>query len=158
MAEQRSCLEAALRFLEGRAHSRAELGRKLKRKKWSDEAIGEALAKLERLGHINDERFAQMRAASAAKHKHHGPNRVMSDLMRAGVSMEFARGAVKQVYSKEETAGLARDLAMKQVRRLAKLDPVVARRRLIGALQRRGFDYDTINTAVGEAMGRGDEE
>jgi SOS response regulatory protein OraA/RecX len=29
---------------------------------------------------------------------------------------------------------------------------------LIGALQRRGFDYETIKTVVGEAMGRGDEE
>ena len=65
---------------------------------------------------------------------------------------------MKQVYSKEETAALARDLAMKQVRRLAKLDPIVARRRLIGTLQRRGFDYDTIKGAVAEALGRTDDE
>ena len=55
MAEQRSCWRQRFGTPEGRALSRVELQRKLKRKKWSDDAIGETLAKLEKLGHLNDE-------------------------------------------------------------------------------------------------------
>lgn len=39
--------------------------------------------------------------------------------------------------------------------RLAKLDPAVARRRLVGMLQRRGFDYDAIKPVVDEVLGPG---
>jgi SOS response regulatory protein OraA/RecX len=40
---------------------------------------------------------------------------------------------------------------------LRKLDPVTAKRRLIGMLQRRGFDYDTIRPIVEEVLGGIDE-
>jgi SOS response regulatory protein OraA/RecX len=49
--------------------------------------------------------------------------------------------------------GIARALAMKQATRLRKLDPQVARRRLVGMLQRRGFDYDSIRPVVDEILG-----
>jgi regulatory protein len=74
------------------------------------------------------------------------------------VSMESARGAVQQVYSRADTADLARKLAMKQVGRLKKLEPAVARRRLIGTLQRRGFDYEVIKSAVAEALGQANDD
>ena len=47
----------------------------------------------------------------------------------------------------------ARRLAQKQSARLRKLDPLVARRRLAGMLQRRGFDYDTIKPVIDEVLG-----
>jgi hypothetical protein len=37
---------------------------------------------------------------------------------------------------------------------LKKLDPQVARRRLVGMLQRRGFDYDSIKPVIEEVIGR----
>jgi len=36
-----------------------------------------------------------------------------------------------------------------------KLEPAVARRRLVGMLQRRGFDYESIKPVVDEVLGRG---
>jgi SOS response regulatory protein OraA/RecX len=77
----------------------------------------------------------------------------MSDLMRAGISMESARHASQDVYSENSAADAARDLAMKQAMRLKKLEPSAARRRLIGFLQRRGFDYEAIGPAVTAALG-----
>ena len=153
METSRRCLDAAVALLGRRAHSRSELQRKLKQKKYGDDVIAAALMELERRGHIDDQRFAQMRAVSAARHKHHGPQRIMSDLMRAGVSMESARSASQEVYSENSAADAARDLAMKQAMRLKKLEPSAARRRLIGFLQRRGFDYEAIGPAVTAALG-----
>ncbi len=141
-------------MLERRAHSRSELQRKLKRKKYTDDAIEFALAELQRRGHINDERFAQMRAASAARHKHHGPRRIMADLMRAGVASDSARKAVGEVYSQNSQADAARELAMKQVRRLKQLEPMKARQRLMGMLLRRGFDHDAVRSALAAALGQ----
>ena len=46
---------------------------------------------------------------------------------------------------------------MKQAARLKKLDPAVARRRLIGMLQRRGFDYDDIKPVVDRVLGGHDD-
>ena len=37
--------------------------------------------------------------------------------------------------------------------RLKKLDPLVARRRLVGMLQRRGFEYEAIKPVVDEVLG-----
>jgi hypothetical protein len=41
---------------------------------------------------------------------------------------------------------------MKQLARLQKLEPQVARRRLVGMLQRRGFDYGDVSAVVDETM------
>jgi regulatory protein len=61
------------------------------------------------------------------------------------------------VYETTDTMAVARELARKQAPRLKRLDPQVARRRLVGMLQRRGFDYDDIKPVVDEVLGdRGD--
>jgi hypothetical protein len=41
---------------------------------------------------------------------------------------------------------------------LKKLEPGVARRRLAGMLQRRGFDYDDVKSVINEAIGRSTDE
>ena len=51
---------------------------------------------------------------------------------------------------------MARELALKQAPRLRKLDPLVAKRRLVGMLQRRGFDFETIKPVIDEVL-RGDD-
>ncbi len=48
---------------------------------------------------------------------------------------------------------MARELARKQAPRLKRLDPMVARRRLMGMLQRRGFEYETIKPVIDEILG-----
>jgi regulatory protein len=78
----------------------------------------------------------------------------MVELFKAGVTGETARRAVEDVYEITDSTGIARALAMKQAPRLRKLDPIVARRRLVGMLQRRGFDYDSIRPVVDEVLGR----
>jgi regulatory protein len=150
---KQECFDAAIRFLESRLHSRAELRRKLARREYGDAVLDATLDDLARLGYVNDARFAQTKALSAAQHKQHGRRRAMVELLKAGVTGETARRAVEDVYDITDSAAIARSLAMKQAPRLRKLDPVVARRRLVGMLQRRGFDYDSIRPVVDEVLG-----
>jgi len=58
------------------------------------------------------------------------------------------------VYSEHDSTAVARQLAEKQAPRLKRLDPAVARRRLVGMLQRRGFDYESIKPVVDQVLGR----
>jgi regulatory protein len=151
---RQECLDAALGLLSRRLHSRAELVRKLKRRQWGDGVIETVLDDLTRLGYIDDQRFARTRAMSAAQTKRHGRRRAMIDLIKTGVKRDVAEDAISEVYSDHDSTGIARSLAQKQAARLRKLDPAVARRRLAGMLQRRGFDYDAIKPVIDEVLGR----
>jgi regulatory protein len=153
---RQECFDAAMRSLQTRLHSRSELKKKLMRKEWGEPIIDGVLDDLLRLGYLDDARFAKTKAMSAAQHKHHGRRRAMTELLRSGVKSDVANTALNDVYEQTDPTAMARDLALKQVNRLKRLAPEVARRRLVGMLQRRGFDYDSIKPVVDEVLG-GDE-
>jgi len=117
--------------------------------------VDAVLDDLARLGYLNDERFAKTKALSAAQHKHHGRRRAFMELIKSGVKGDVADKALSEVYAEHDSTAVARELARKQLPRLQKLEPMVARRRLVGMLQRRGFDYDAIKPVVDEVLGRG---
>jgi len=150
---RQECFDAAMRALESRLHSRAELKKKLMRKEWGVPVIEGVLDDLQRLGYVDDARFAKTKAMSAAQYKHHGRRRAFMELLRSGVKGEVADRALDEVYAKTDSVAVAKELAQKQAVRLKRLDPMVARRRLVGMLQRRGFDYDAIKPVVDEVLG-----
>ena len=150
--------DKAMSYLQRRQHARRELATKLKRLEYPGDLIEAVLDDLERLGYVNDERFAADRAASAAGFKKLGRNRAMTELMRSGVSNTTARQAVEAVYETTDTAAVARELAEKKAPSLRRLDALTARRRLYGLLLRRGFEYDVIKPVVEEVLGRDEDD
>ena len=154
---RQECFDKGLAYLSSRLHSRSELQRKLMRREYGQAVIVAVLDELQRLGYVDDGKFAQAKAQSAAERKHQGRRRAFMELRKAGVSGEVAEKALDDVYEKSDSVAVARELALKQAPRLRKLDPVVAKRRLIGMLQRRGFDYEAIKPVVEEVLGRGGE-
>jgi regulatory protein len=150
---KQECFDAAIRFLEIRLHGRAELKKKLMRKEWGEAVIDQVIENLQRLEYIDDLKFAKVKAASAAKHKHHGRRRAFMELMRSGVDRDVAEQALDEVYLKSDSLAVVRELVQKQATRLKRLEPMVARRRLIGMLQRRGFEYEVIKPVVDELLG-----
>jgi regulatory protein len=151
---RQECFDAAMRYLESRLHSRRELKQKLMRKEIGESIIDGVLDDLTRMNYIDDAKFAVAKATSAAKHKHHGPRRALAELMRAGVKSEIAKKATREVYDASDSVAIAMDLAQRQSARLKRLDPPVARRRLIGMLMRRGFDFETIKPVVAKVLGK----
>jgi regulatory protein len=152
-AVKQECFDAAMNFLSRRLHSRAELKRKLGRREWGEKVIEATLDDLARMDYIDDERFAKTKALSAAQHKKHGRRRAFMELIKSGVKGDVADNALREVYAAHDSVAIARELAEKQAPRLRKVDPLVARRRLVGMLQRRGFDYDAIKPVVDEVLG-----
>ena len=150
---KQECFDRAMAALSSRLHSRAELHRKLMRREYGESVVNAVLDDLTRLGYVNDEQFAKTKALSAAQHKHHGRRRAFVELRRAGVSGAVADRALDEVYDVHDSTFAALQLAEKQAVRLGKLDPAVARRRLVGMLQRRGFDYEAIKPVVEAVLG-----
>jgi len=153
-AVRQECFDKAIKSIERRQHARAELAGKLKKFDYPIALIESVLDQLTELNYINDQRFAETRAELTATYKHHGRNRVLMELAKKGVPRETARRAVETVYETKDSAAMARDLATKKMRSLARLEPVVAKRRLYGILLRRGFDFETIKPVVDEVLGR----
>ncbi len=153
---RQECFDKAMSFLQTRLHSRAELRKKLIRHEYEAGLVDDVLSELTRLGYVDDARFAKTKALSASQHKHHGRRRAFMELLKSGVKGDVAERALDDVYQQADDLGNARLLAQKQAARLKKLDPVVARRRLVGMLQRRGFDYDTIKPIIEEVLGEED--
>jgi regulatory protein len=152
---KQEAIDAGLRLLQTRLQSTSEMRQKLMRKEFGETIVDAVIADLTRLGYLDDDRFAKTKALSAAQHKQHGKRRAKIELLKAGVKGDVADKALGDVYDTTDTLALARELARKQAPRLKRLDPVVAKRRLIGMLQRRGFDYDDIKPVVDEVLGDG---
>ncbi len=150
---KQECFDTALRLLTLRLHSVAQVRRKLARKQWGEDVIEATIEELVRLGYLDDERFARTQAMAALHHKQHGPRRAMLELLKAGVNRDAASRAIEDVYGSTDNIAVARELARKRSDRLRKLEPTVARRRLAGLLQRRGFEYGTIREIIEQMLG-----
>lgn len=150
---RQECFDHAMRHLQSRLHSHAELRRKLVRREYGETVIDAVLADLARLGYLDDAQFAKTKALSLAEHKHHGRRRAYVELIRSGVEKDLADAALNDVYEQTDSLAAARMLAEKKAASLKRLDPLVARRRLAGMLQRRGFDYETIKPVIDQVLG-----
>jgi len=154
---KQECMDDALGLLSRRIHARAELSRKLTKKEYGPAIVDDVLNDLLRLGYLDDARFAATKAQSAAQHKHHGRRRAFMELKKTGVTSDVAEKALDEVYTKEDSTNTARQLALKKAPSLRRLDPMTARRRLVGMLQRRGFDYEDIQGVIESVLGRAGE-
>jgi regulatory protein len=153
---RQECADKAFEYLGMRLHSRSDLHKKLIRREFGEAVVKSVLDELERLGYVDDSRFAKTKAQGAAEHKHHGRRRAFMELRKSGVSNDVANRALEEVYENTDSLAMARELAMKKAPSLARFDAVTAKRRLVGMLQRRGFDYETIKPIVDEALGMRD--
>ena len=154
---RQDCFDSAMRFIERRMQSRNELKQKLARQEHDASTIESVLDDLERLGYVDDAKFAASKVESAAKVRHHGRRRAAIELMKKGVTGESARKALDNTYDTHDSLSVARELARKKFKSLASLPPEVARRRLVGMLSRRGFEYDVVRPVIDEVLGHHDE-
>ena len=142
----------ALNLLETRARSADELRRAMAKKLVPEDIIVDLLGRLERVGLIDDAAFATALVNTRTKVARRGARRIRAELREKGVPDEVAAGALAAVDPQDELAA-AREFAAKKVRSMAALEPAVARRRLYGALARRGFGSDVVRHVTEDALG-----
>ena len=152
---QQEAFDHATRLIGGRMQSERELRTKLGRKEYGPAAIDAVIENLKRLGYVNDAKFAATRAGDQANVKKHGKARAVQELMKAGVDKAVAQQATADAYEGVDPKQAAVEVAAKRAASLKRFDAETARRRLVGFLQRRGFDYEAVQHAVEKTLGTG---
>lgn len=150
MAKPQSAYDLALRFLEFRARSSAELRRKLLQKGAAAAEADEAIARLHDQKLIDDADFARQFARNKVLGAGASRRRIVQELRRKGVAGDVADEAVQGLAELEgvDPSATIHRVAKKKWTSLAKLDELTRRRRVYAFLARRGFDSDEIRDAL----------
>ena len=152
-----TCYIAALRILNYRFNSGAELRRKLARKGFDAGTIDATLTRLAAEKWLDDERFAGAFVRTRMSKKH-GRNRIARELEASGVGEEIARRAVAENADPERERAAAIDLCRKKMRLLARRhgDDWIAtsegRNKLTGYLLNQGYDAALVRSVVPEII------
>jgi regulatory protein len=139
----------AFRKLAASARTRHELDAALQKKHVPDEVAATVLDRLEEVGLVDDEAFAQSWVESRQQRRHLSRSALRRELSSKGVDRDHVDAALATVDVEDELAA-ARALAAKKAASTAGLDPLVRHRRLVGVLARRGFGSGIIATVLGE--------
>jgi regulatory protein len=142
--EREVAIERAVRVLARRDHSAADLRAKLDRTGLSDQAQTDAVETLERIGYVDDERFARDRAGRLAE-RGYGDDWIRADLEAQGVDAETVAASVAALEPEAERADRAAagtGDAERCLRRLA----------------RRGFSEETIERLAAALRADGAKE
>ena len=113
--ELERCYLAAMRILNYRFNSTAELRRKLRSKKFGDDVIDQTLKRLAEEKWLDDERFAGALVRSR-QNKRVGPRRIARELHAAGVDREAADRAMQENTDPERVEEDLRSLLAKRRR------------------------------------------
>ena len=155
--------QAALRFLEARPRSTAEVRERLTRKEFAPDAIDAALERLRQLELIDDTAFARRWVENRQIIRPRGIGALRDELRRKGIAADVAA----QVLSDDELTGDQAERAISVARAaLHKYANAADRpaflRRMGGYLQRRGFSFDVIRPIIDQLWSEihvdGDEE
>ncbi len=147
----------ALRYLDYRPRSRAEVRKNLEKHAISSEVINDVFKRLERSGLVKDERFAQDWVQNRSDFRPRSRRALAYELHQRGLN----DSAIKKALEGLDEEVLAYQAATKQARRYEGLEMRDFRNKLGSYLARRGFSYEIIKTVVArvwdEKQGQSDE-
>lgn len=140
-------LDRAFHFLEARPRSEREVRSRLVRAGTPPELIERVFERLRALGLIDDTAFARFWIDNRERHSPRGARLLKAELRQKGVTGEVIAEELEEGVDEE---GGARDVALRQARRFARLDYPQFRQKLWTYLARRGFEYEVIGSVVDE--------
>lgn len=146
----KSCHERALGLLAVRPRARRELERRLLAAGFQTDEVADVLARLERVGLIDDEAFARQMAEYQFVSRRAGRRAVTSALLAKGIPPELAAAVAGDAPDDEPERAL--ELARTRARRLGALDPAKAFGRLTSLLVRRGYPPEVARQAARRAL------
>ena len=138
--------------LTGRARTRRELADKLSARNVPDELAAGLLDRFEEVGLVDDSAFARAWVTDRQRAKGLAPRALAQELRRKGIDDEVAKEALDEV-SLESQEEAARSLVRRKLRSVRGLDDVVATRRLVSLLARKGYSASMAFRVVKEELG-----
>ncbi|MBM3246306.1 MAG: regulatory protein RecX [Candidatus Omnitrophica bacterium] len=135
--------EYAFLLLKFRLRSEQELHSRLKRKKFSEEVIGQAIAFLKEKNFIDDNYFAKSWIDARLK-RPLGLARIKQELRIKGVGKAIIDNQIDEVRKDYSEIDIVNKLAQDKMKRLKGIEPKKAKQRLYAYLLRRGFSVDVV--------------
>jgi regulatory protein len=142
-SEERRANEKALYLLEHRSHSKRELVEKIRRTS-SPEAAQQAADRMEELGLIDDIAYARRYAGELFRRKKLSASRVVYELTQKGIDKELAQELAEEL-SPDPTEAI---LSIVERKYPTCLEDEKTMRRCVAALQRMGYRFDEIRSAI----------
>ena len=146
----KTCHERALGLLAVRPRSRRELERRLLAASFDRSEVDDVLARLERVGLVDDAAFAKQMADYQYGSRRAGRRAVAGALMEKGIAPDVIASVLDETADDEEDRALA--LATTRASRFSSIDPVKAFQRLTSLLMRRGYSPDMARRAARRAL------
>ena len=125
--------DKAVALLNVRMHTTGELFQKLTTRGFKPAEIGEVLRKLEELGFLDDQKFAEIFVDNLKRYKDFGYYGIKANLLARKIPSDMAEGALSEFFTLE--------------------DEEIVARRLIGKLKRQG--RDTFEKLAASLQGKG---
>jgi regulatory protein len=149
---------AALRFLESRARSTAEVRRRLVTNGYRPDLVESAIERLTELGMLDDDAFARAWVESRDRARPRGERALRAELRQKGVDRPIVDAVLEDragISDDPDRSGAdedaARRLLIKNARALERIaDPRSRRQRAYTLLARNGFDPDTASRIARE--------
>ena len=144
LSNERRAKEKALWLISYRDHSKKELKEKIQRTCDSD-AAEKAVERMEELGLVNDEVFAQRYARKLLLQKKMTRRAAAFELSRKGIDKETAEAVLEEI--EVDYRENIREIIEKKYRNIG--DEKI-KRRAVAALQRLGYGWDDIRAVLDE--------
>ncbi|MBL8204304.1 MAG: RecX family transcriptional regulator [Blastocatellia bacterium] len=151
-------MKRAFNLLSAKPRSLAELRERLMEKAWAEsEVVERAIARLQELGYLNDQQYAEQFATSRLTIKPIGRSRLRRDLQRKKLSTAVINQAVESVYESHDEEALIDQAIAKRTRLRGKPTTREESKKLMDHLLRQGFGYDLAMRKV-RAAGKVDDD
>ena len=155
-------MAAALRFLESRARSTAEVRRRLVTNGYRPDLVEGAIDRLIELAMLDDDAFARAWVESRDRARPRGERALRAELRQKGVERSIVDAVLEDRADTSDDPDrpgadedAARRLLAKNAHALERIPDLRARRqRAYGLLSRNGFDPETAGSAIDSVLGR----
>ncbi len=146
-----------LRWLSYRPRSQTEIERKFQQKEYSADAISAAIARLRSKSYLDDTAFARTWMENRERFRPRGARALRYELRQKGVDSSTINDVLADL-DEEASAWAAIE---RKIDRWSKLDQADFRKKAMGFLSQRGFNYSTvraISTKAWETLQGSDAE
>ena len=135
----------ALHFLSYRLRTRREIEQRLQRDEWPTQVIERVLQRLQNEGAVNDENFAAVWVETRSLSRPRGARALQYELRSKGVATESIAQSLPDAEQEIENA---LEALRRKEREFARFDDKTRHEKMLGFLQRRGFNFSTARAAL----------
>lgn len=145
--ERNKAYNRALRFLSYRSRSQVEMERYLRDKGYAPEVVSETVDRLVRENYVDDEAFAQDWLASRERYRPRSRHALRYELRQKGIADEVIEATLADV-DEDASAWAAVERKLERWKNLSEEE---FKKKILGFLGRRGFNYETARSVLDRA-------